>query len=95
MDLSYNPLPKANAQLFSACNLLNTLYIDKLLNYKVIHNFFPIMSRLSLTTMTWNCTYMLNVTDILNRQKMYIDFNGKKDFDRFECYMPASRVNQF
>ncbi|CAG9797739.1 unnamed protein product [Chironomus riparius] len=65
----FNSVP---AKIFSSLKLLLYLRVDSLIRYKNLNVTLPNLFILTLSTKTWNCTYVSHVENILNSQNIVL-----------------------
>lgn len=70
---------KIAAKVYSPLNSLQTLAVDRLMDYRNLRQLFPDLYMVSLTTTTWNCSYTRQVVNALSRQKITINYNNRFD----------------
>lgn len=97
LSLTGNPKLKIGSKMLSSMKNLNKLKVDWLVNgYKTLKSDCPKLSMIFLTTKNWNCTKLTKIAEILNPQKIYLDFNNKtQDFANFKCQLKNSDVSKF
>ena len=98
LKLNNNQFVKLRPQVFSTLPKLFDLFVDRLASYKNLDTLIPSLITLNLNCMKWNCTNLINITAILNKQKVMIGFNGsadrfKQDLTGYACQMNTSILN--
>lgn len=74
---------KTSAKSFAPLIALQSLRVDRLVDYRNLRQLFPNIYMLSLTTRTWNCSYTQQVAKALSRQKIIMNYNNV--YDRSIC----------
>jgi Leucine-rich repeat (LRR) protein len=97
LKLNGNPELKPTAKMFSPLSLLRELYVDRLTTgYKNLRQQYPDLTMLYLTTRSWNCSFLKQVANTLNTQKIYLRFiNEYEDFVNFKCQLKIWEVSKF
>ena len=74
---------KVAAKIFAPLKSLQSLSVDRLLEYRNLRQLFPEMYMISVVTNSWNCTYTQQVVNTLKRQS--IRMNYVRPSDRTIC----------
>lgn len=92
-----NPNLKATSKMFTPLTSLREIAVDRLTTgYKNIRQQHPELSMLYLTTRSWNCSYLKQVANTLNTQRIYLRFiNQYEDFVNFKCQLKMWDVSKF
>jgi Leucine-rich repeat (LRR) protein len=94
LDVFNNAIKNSKPRVFSGSKQLQTLSIDKLLNYKPLKKMFPKLASLSLSTMNWTCNDTENVAKLLRPQSISIQFQDEYvKLKSFKCRIPSSQFN--
>ena len=98
LNLSDNFIKKFNPQFLAPLTQLITLRVDKFTTYKNLETLFVKLPAIGLSTKTWSCNYVQNVTRALNSQKLLIDFNNfdtyRPSFEGYTCLLNMTTLNQ-
>lgn len=66
---------KVPAKIFSPMKSIQVLRVDRLVDYRNLRQLFPILSKVWLSTDSWNCSYVQRVAITLGQQKIQMKFN--------------------
>ena len=94
LDLSYNQIKKLTPQKLALLVSLMTLKVDQFMSYKNVKTLLLKLKKLSLTTITWNCTQIEAIAVHLN-PKIILYFNSQ-DSDRStsSCEKKSEQINK-
>lgn len=97
IELNDNPRMKLGSKMLAPMSKLGVIRVDKFINgYKNLSQIFPKLGTLYLTTKNWTCSQLTNVANILNAQKIYLNFNnGTLDKANFKCQLNTWDVSHF
>jgi Leucine-rich repeat (LRR) protein len=97
LTINGNPSLKATAKMFAPMTTLRNLWVDRLTTgYKNLRQQYPELSMIYLTTRSWNCSYLKQVANVLNTQRIYLRFiNEYTDFVNFKCQLKMWDVSKF
>lgn len=97
LELNDNPKLKLGSKMIASMSNLKTIRVDKFINgYKNLSQMFPKLRTLYLTTRNWTCSYLTNVANILNAQRIYLYFNNSTlDKENFKCQLNTWDVSYF
>jgi Leucine-rich repeat (LRR) protein len=97
LSLNGNPELKATSKMFAPLTKLKELRVDRLVTgYKNLRQQYPDLSMLYLTTRSWNCSFLKQVANTLNSQRIYLRFiNEYQDFVNFKCQLKMWEVSKF
>lgn len=66
---------KVSAKIFSPIESIQVLRVDGLVDYRNLRQLFPSLSKVWLSTDSWNCSYVQRVAISLGHQKIQMSFN--------------------
>lgn len=97
LKLNGNPTLKTTIKMFRSLSMLRTLWVDRFSSgYKNIRQQHPELSMLYLTTRSWNCSFLKQVANTLNSQKIYLRYIKEyEDFENFQCKLSSWDVSKF
>lgn len=75
INLSFNFIKKLTPQIFAPAIDLMYLTVDKMASYKSLSTSIPSLVTLGLSTKSWSCSVLKNVTAVVNSQKVVVKFN--------------------
>ena len=97
LKINDNPNLKATVKMFKSVPKLQVLWVDRFSSgYKNIRLQNPNLSTLYLTTRSWNCSFLKQVANTLNTQKIYLQYIKEyDDFENFQCKLKSWEVSKF
>ena len=70
---------KIPAKVFTSMKDVQYFRIDRFTDYRNLRQLFPKITMVSLTTKTWNCSYTTQVSKVLARQRIRMNYNDYRD----------------
>lgn len=70
---------KIAAKALSPLKSILILRLDRLVDYRNLRQLFPSLFMISLSTRSWNCSYVQRVVNALSRQKVRLNYNNVQD----------------
>lgn len=85
--LMENSILQLAAKAIAPSSQILEMQVNNLVNYKNLRNIFPQIRMIYLITKKWSCGRISQVSNVLNRQKIYIHFDM---FNNSVCAKPQS-----